>query len=55
MLPGVYSNQYGSGMGITVSTELRNNQSEEAKLTSTKPTKNQNRDLTIKRKTGEEK
>jgi hypothetical protein len=45
ILPGVYSNQYGRGIGITVSTELSRDQSEEAKLTKTKPTKNQKRDL----------
>jgi len=46
-LPGVYSSQYGRGMGITVSTELSRDQSEEAKPTKTKPTKNQNKDLTF--------
>jgi hypothetical protein len=50
MLPGVYSSQYGKGMGITVSTELSSSQRDETKLTKTKPTKNQNRDLTIKQK-----
>jgi len=37
-------------MGITVRTELSRDQSEEAKPTKTKLTKNQNRDLTIKQK-----
>jgi len=38
-------------MGITVSTELSRDQSEEAKPTKTKPTKNQNKDLTIGQET----
>jgi hypothetical protein len=46
-LPGVYSSQYGRGMGITVSTELSSSQRDETKLTKTKPTKNQNKDLTF--------
>jgi hypothetical protein len=34
-------------MGITVSTELSSSQRDETKLTKTKPTKNQNKDLTF--------